>query len=167
MIPTLSERSDLMFPPMRRSKQQLDTKTCETILREEPRGVLSLIGAEGYPYGVPMNFVCLGGTVYFHTALNGHKLDAIKACPKASFCVIDKGEKPDGEWAYYFNSVIVFGTIRIVEDEEEKRLRLRELGLKYFPTAEEVESDINKNADRCHILALEIEHMTGKRVHER
>lgn len=156
-----------MFRPMRRFKQQLTEQECLAILTTEPRGVLSLIGDGGYPYGVPLDFVYDDGCLYFHCALSGHKLDAVKACDKASFCVLDKGRKPDDDWAYYFNSVIVFGRIRIVEDNEEKLRRLRQLGLKYFPTADEVEEDVKKNADRCHILALRIEHMTGKRVHER
>lgn len=151
---------------MRRVKQQLSRQECETILYTEPRGVLSVISG-AYPYGVPMNFVYADNRLWFHCALSGQKLDAIRACGKASFCVLDKGQKPDDDWAYYFNSVIVFGTIRIVQDEDEKLRRLRQLGLKYFPSAAEVESDIRKNAARCHILELEIKNMTGKRVHER
>ena len=152
---------------MRRFKQQLTDDECLSILRREPRGVLSLCGDDGYPYGVPMNYVYDEGCLYFHCALSGHKLDALTACDKASFCVLDKGEKPDDDWAYYFNSVIVFGRITVVDDEAKKLDRLRKLGLKYFPTAVEVDEDIRKNAARCHILCLKIEHMTGKRVHER
>ena len=156
-----------MFRPMRRMKQQLSDEECARILQAAPRGVLSLIGDGGCPYGVPMNFVFADNALFFHSALSGHKLDAIKACAKASFTVLDNGEKPADDWAYYFNSVIVFGSIRIIEDEAEKHLRLHQLGSKYFPSAEEVDEDIRKNADRCHILALEIAHMTGKHVHER
>ena len=156
-----------MFRPLRRRRQQLSQTECERILAEEPRGVLSVIGDDGYPYGVPWNFIYADNRIFFHSALEGHKLDAVRADPKASFCVLDKGEKPDDDWAYFFNSVIVFGNIRIVEDEAEKLLRLRQLGMKYFPSADEVEEYIRKNAARCHILALEIGHMTGKRVHER
>ena len=156
-----------MFRPMRRFKQQLTEQECLAILTTEPRGVLSLIGDGGYPYGVPIDFVYDDGCLYFHCALSGHKLDAVKACDKASFFVLDKGRKPDDDWAYYFNSVIVFGRIRIVDDAEEKLNRLRQLGLKYYPSVGEVNEEIRKDADRCHILALTIEHMTGKRVHVR
>ena len=156
-----------MFRPMRRFKQQLTKEECEAILTAQPRGVLSLSGDGGYPYGVPMNFVLCGDAIYFHTALSGHKLDSVRRCDKASFCVLDQGEKPADDWAYYFNSVILFGRIVIVEDEKEKLAALRKLGLKYFPTAGEVEADIKKNADRCHVLRLTVEHMTGKHVHER
>lgn len=152
---------------MRHYKQQLTDDECRSILRREPRGVLSLRGDDGYPYGVPMNFVYDDGCIYFHSALSGHKLDALCACDKASFCVLDQGKKPDDDWAYYFNSVIMFGRIAVVADEAEKHAALTKLGLKYFPTAAEVEEDIRKNAARCHVLRLQIEHMTGKRVHER
>ncbi len=156
-----------MFRPMRRFGQQLPEDDCKKLLLTAPRGVLSVLGDEGYPYGVPMDFVYADDKIFFHTALSGHKLDAINAYEKASFCVLDAGEKPDDDWAYYFNSIILFGRIHVVDDEEEKLLRLRQLGMKYFPTVEEVDEDIRNNAARCHILSMSIEHMTGKRVHER
>ena len=133
-----------MFRPMRRRKQQLTEEECIAILQAAPRGTLSVIGDNGYPYGVPINFVYTDGNLYFHSALTGHKIDAVNACSKASFTVLDNGEKPDDDWAYFFNSVIVFGSIRIVDNESEKLLRLRQLGLKYFPSADEVEEDIEK-----------------------
>lgn len=155
-----------MFRPMRRFRQQLSDDVCLRILSEEKRGVLALAGDDGYPYAVPMNFVFDGEVIYFHSALEGHRMDAISRCDKVSFCVTDRGEKPDDDWAYYVNSVIVFGRLHILEGEEkEKGLRL--LGLKYFPSAEDVEEDLRKNAARCHCLQLQIEHMSGKRVHER
>lgn len=155
-----------MFPKMRRYKQQLEQERCVEILKQEPRGVLALSGQDGYPYAVPMNFVYDDGCLYFHSAVEGHKLDAIRACSKASFCVLDKGVRPDGEWAYYFDSVIVFGKITVVTDEAARQDKLRKLGRKYFPTEEMVEHDLRKNAARALVLKMAIEHLTGKHVHE-
>ena len=45
-----------MFRPMRRKKQEIPKEECIRILTEEKRGVLSVIGDDGYPYGVPMNY---------------------------------------------------------------------------------------------------------------
>ncbi len=156
-----------MFREMRRFKQQLDTEECERILRETPRGTLAVSGDDGYPYTVPLNFVFDGGCLYFHSARSGHKADAARACDKSSFCVLDKGELSDDGWSYFFNSVIVFGRLREITDDTEKEAKLRLLGNKYFPSEEMTESDIRKNASRCTVFELKIEHMTGKRVHER
>jgi nitroimidazol reductase NimA-like FMN-containing flavoprotein (pyridoxamine 5'-phosphate oxidase superfamily) len=80
---------------MRRRKQQLTEEECIAILQAAPRGTLSVIGDNGYPYGVPINFVYADGKLYFHSALTGHKIDAVNSCSKASFTVLDNGEKPD------------------------------------------------------------------------
>ena len=44
-----------MFRKMRRFKQQLSDEECIAGLRSETRGVLSMLGDDGYPYGIPMN----------------------------------------------------------------------------------------------------------------
>ena len=45
-----------MFREMTRKKQLLSQERIVEILKEEKRGVLSVIGDEGYPYGVPVNY---------------------------------------------------------------------------------------------------------------
>ncbi len=156
-----------MFREMRRHKQQLPKETCEQILRTAPRGVLAVLGDGGYPYTVPLDFVYEDGKIYFHSAVTGHKLDAIKASDKCSFCVLDEGEQKPGEWWYYFNSVVAFGRIRRITDEEAMLYALRKLGNKYFPTAEEVEADIARSFSRVAVLELTIEHLSGKHVQEK
>ena len=156
-----------MFRDMRRFRQQLDNEDCERILRGEKRGVLAVSGDMGYPYTVPMNFVYDGGCIYFHSAPQGHKLDALRSCDKASFCVLSEDGVSDDGWSYYVNSVVAFGRLSEISDEADKLEKLRLLGHKYFPTEDMTENDITKNAARCVVLALNIEHMTGKRVHER
>lgn len=86
------------FRPMRRFRQQLPDDVCETILTKAYRGYLSVNGDGGYPYTTPVNFVYENGHVYFHSALQGHKIDALRACPKACFTVIDEPVKEDNDW---------------------------------------------------------------------
>ena len=156
-----------MFRPMRRFKQQLSEEECLEILKTRPRGVLALLGDEGYPYAVPLNYVYEDGKIYFHGAPEGHKADAVRLSGKASFCVMDEGEKKEGDWALWFRSVIVFGKIRILEDREEILRQVLKLGLKYYPTKEEAEDVLKRTADRVACYELTIEHMSGKRVHEK
>lgn len=155
-----------MFRKMRRFKQQLPEEECLDILEKAPRGVLAVLGDEGYPYTVPLNFVYHEGRLYFHTAFEGHKIDAIKNYDKASFCVLNEGYQNPGEWWYYFKSVVAFGKVRIMEDRDEINEKLRLLAMKYMP-AEEIEPDMAKNAHRAGMIELSIEHVTGKRVEEK
>ena len=77
-----------MFREMRRKRQMLSEDDCKIILREGTSGVLALSGDDGYPYAVPLSYVYDGKKIFFHCAKSGHKLDAIRRNPQASFCVI-------------------------------------------------------------------------------
>lgn len=92
-----------MFRPMRRWKQQLSDEDCIAILKNEPRGILSVLGDDGYPYGIPMNhWYCeADGKLYFHGAKTGHKIDAISQCDKVSYCVHDEGYREESVAAAY------------------------------------------------------------------
>ena len=157
----------MTFRPMRRFRQALPEEECFRILKGAYRGFLSVNGEGGYPYTVPINFVFDDGKAYFHCAKEGHKLDAIRACDKASFCVLGEGTQNPGEWWYYFTSVICFGRVRVLEDREEALPRLQELAEKYNPSAADIAADMAKNAPRAEVLEFTIEHMTGKRVQEK
>ena len=162
------ERDQKMFRKMRRFKQELDRQTCIEILLKEKRGVLAVHGDEGYPYALPLDYYYdeENGKIYFHGAGQGHKIDAIARDPRVSFCVYEKGVPDEGGWFLYVRSVIVFGQMRIVTDPQEKLVRARRLGIKYYPDAQSVEEEIRKDGARMTCLELTIDHMTGKRVHE-
>ena len=91
----------IVFRNMRRFKQQITEEECREVLRNAKRGVLSLLGEDGYPYGLPINhWYCEeDGKLYFHGAKEGHKIEAIRKCDKASFCAYDEGYRKEGEWA--------------------------------------------------------------------
>ena len=156
-----------MFREMRRFKQQISQEDCIRILKEQPRGVLSMIGDDGYPYGIPMNHLYMDdGHIYFHGAKEGHKIDAISKCDKVSYCVYDEGFRRDGEWALNINSVVVFGRIRIVEDEDKKREICIQLVKKFTDDEEFLEKELRNAYPRVNCLEIIPEHMTGKLVNE-
>ena len=157
-----------MFREMLRKKQQLTQEACIEILKKEPRGVLSVLGDDGYPYGMPMNhYYCEeDGNIYFHSGKNGHRVDALKHCDKASFCVYDGGFRREGEWALNISSVIVFGRIEMIEDQEKIYKIARLLSYKFTNDEEYIEREIQKSGPGTMMFALVPEHMTGKLVKE-
>ena len=118
-----------MFRQLTRKKQSLPTFRIVEILKKEKRGVLSVLGDNGYPYGLPINYWYNeeNGRLYFHSGKKGHKNDAIAVNNKVSFCVMDEGYRNEGEWALNISSVIIFGKIQIVESFEEAMKRLEEV----------------------------------------
>ena len=152
---------------MRRSKQQLSPDEAVAILERNTAGVLAVSGDDGYPYAVPLSYVYADGKIYFHSALAGHKIDALEASDKVSFCVVDADDVVPSEYTTYYRSVIAFGRARILRDEQEKMAALRMLGEKYNPgQPEALAAEIAHGFARLHMIELTIEHLTGKQAKE-
>ena len=157
-----------MFRPMRRILQQISEEECLRILQEEKRGILSMYGENGYPYGIPMNhwYNPEDGKLYFHGAKTGHKLDALARDNRVSYCVHDAGYRKEGEWALNISSVVVFGRISLVTDEGRAREICACLCRKFTDDEEYVEKELKNALPRVQCLELCIDHMTGKLVNE-
>ena len=148
---------------MRRKRQQLSNEESIGLLQEATAGTLALLGDGGYPYAVPLSYVYANGHLYFHSSLSGHKIDAIRNCAKASFCVIAQDQVKPQEYTTYFRSVIAFGNIHIVEDPEEKLAIARLLGNRYNPHQDEaLQRELDHGLSRMLALRFDIEHLTGK-----
>ena len=160
-----------MFRAMRRAAQQIPEEECRQVLENAKTGVLGVIGDDGYPYTVPLNFVYQRGnegslgTIGFHCAKTGHKIDAIRGCDRVSFTVIDRDEVMPRERTTKYRSVIAFGRARFVEGEENLRRAANAVGAKYSAGFEdlymaETEECIARDVLCC--VEIEIEYMTGK-----
>ncbi len=157
------------FREIVRKKQTLGAGECIRILKEQKRGVLAVLGDGGYPYAMPMNhFYCEeDGHIYFHGGKSGHKIDALKACDKVSFCVYDEGFREEGEWHLNIRSVIVFGRMRAVTDNDKAMELCRQLSYKFTQDESYIENEVLHSGPGTLVLELIPEHMTGKLVHER
>lgn len=151
------------FPQMRRKGQQLTQEETVDILLKATSGVLALHGAGGYPYAVPLSYVYDDGRLYFHSALAGHKIEAIKNCARASFCVVDQDDVIPEKYTTLYRSVIAFGQIHIVDNESEKLRAARMLGNRYNPNNDEaLQKELQQGFNRMLVLCFDIEHLTGK-----
>lgn len=157
-----------MFRELARKKQRLTQEECIELLKAQPRGVLSVISDDGYPYGLPIDYWYNeeDGCIYFHSGKFGHKIDAMKKCDKVSFCVCDEGYREEGEWFLRIKSVIVFGRIRFVEDHQQAIELTRQLSYKYTQDSAYIEDEIRTSGANTLCFALVPEHISGKRVKE-
>ena len=157
-----------MFREMRRFKQQITKEECVQILKEQPRGVLSVLGDDDYPYGIPLDHYYCDGKLIFHCAKTGHKLDAVRKHDKVSYCVMDEGFRKEGDWALNIKSVVVFGRIRVVDDaEDELRVKIATGLCRKFTNDEAfLQKELTNALPRAAFLELTPEHMTGKLVNE-
>ena len=157
-----------MFREMRRKRQLLSQEAIQKVLYQGTSGVLAVSGDDAYPYAFPLIYVYDGEKIYFHSAKSGHKIDAVSQNPRASFCVIDQDQIVPEEYTTYFRSVIVFGRMRVIEDEAEMRKAIEKLSIKYAPEDTTTSRDraIRREWDSLCMLELNIDHMTGKEAVE-
>lgn len=157
-----------MFREMRRKNQQLGASEIDGILTRATSGVLALTGDGGYPYALPISYVYHNESLFFHSAKSGHKLDAVKGNPKASFCVIAEDNVIPEKYTTYYKSVIAFGRVSVLENEAEKRNALLLLAEKYNPNGnrKDMLSEIEKSFGHTAVLEFKIEHITGKKAKE-
>ena len=158
-----------MFRELTRKNKQISTEECISVLKSGTRGVLSVLGDDEYPYGMPMNhwYNEEDGSIYFHCGtMAGHRLDALKKHDKVSFCVYDRGYRNEGEWAWNVKSIIVFGRMEILDDMEKIIEITTKLSRKFTQDEEYIRKEIEQHSHRTLLLKLTPEHICGKLVNE-
>lgn len=152
---------------MRRKRQQLSRAETEAVLTRGTSGVLALTDGEGWPYAVPLSYVYAEGKLYFHSAREGHKLEAAAACGRASFCVVDQDQVVPQEYTTYFRSAIAFGPIRVLEGKDETMAALALLAERFNPGDRAgFQRECGKGLDKLVMLELDVERLTGKEAIE-
>ena len=157
-----------MFRELTRKKNEISVQECIALLNKETRGVLSVFGDNGYPYGMPMNhwYNEEDGCIYFHCGKVGHRLDALKRDNKVSFCVYDRGVRSEGEWAFRVKSVIVFGIIDILDDQDTITDITTKLSHKFTADDTYIQEEIARSGKNTLLLRLKPQYMCGKQVTE-
>ena len=151
---------------MRRFKQLLDEQATKEILNHATNGVLSLVDSDGEPYGVPISYAYDGDrSIYFHSAVKGHKIECIEAESRCSFCVVAQDLIVPDEFTTYFRSVIVKGTVHTVIDRDDMIQGLLLLCAKYSPGIDP-DAEISKCINHVSVLRLDIDSLTGKEAIE-
>ena len=148
--------------PMRRSDRAIPDSEAKALLEQGEYGVLSTASADGQTYGVPVSYAYTGEAIYFHCALEGHKLDNLDSNQRVSFCVVGQTQVLPDKFGTHYESVIVFGKALEVTGDE-KHTGLLELLMKYSPDfIEKGERYINGDGPKARVYKITIESMTGK-----
>lgn len=152
-----------MFEEIRRKDRILENELAIRLLEEGEYGYLAMAGVNGYGYGIPISFVKEGNTLYYHCASEGYKLECLRENPKVSFTVVGKTRVDPRKFTTAYESVIVFGTMRMNLPEDERRFALRLFTQKYCSDFKDIgEKYIASSFLRTNILRLDMEHISGK-----
>ena len=159
----MEKEKSMEFRPVRRQDRLLEEERARHLLEQGEYGVLSMHGANGYGYGIPLSYVAEAQHLYFHGAPEGFKLDSLRGDNRVSFCVVGATQVIPRQFTTAYESVLVFGRITVVTDDTERVHALRQLSAKYSPEYPQLaEKYIGVSLHRTTILRLDIEHLSGK-----
>lgn len=151
---------------MRRNDRQMADDKALQLLTGAEYGILTTIGEDGYPYGVPISFAYREGYLYFHCATEGKKLRNIAFNPKIQFVVVGDTEVLDSKFSTNYESVMAFGLAEEICEPDEKIKALMLLVEKYSPGFEMPgEAYAKRSGHQTRIIRMKIEHITGKERH--
>ncbi len=151
-----------MFREIRANKKQLTDSEMIEVLDKAEYGILSTIGEDGYPYGVPVNFVYKDGNIYFHCDIEGHKVDNLTYNNKVSFCAVTDVEVLAKEFNTKFKSVVAFGEAKEVEGDEKIQafmLILEKFSKEFLESGKKY---VEASGHKAKIYRIEVEHMRAK-----
>jgi uncharacterized protein len=147
---------------IRRADRAIPESAAKEILQKGEYGILSTVDVDGQPYGVPVSYSYTEDVIYFHCAVEGHKVENLSSNNKVSFCVVGKTEVLPAQFATKYESAIVFGEAFELKDDEKYK-GLLELLKKYSSGSMEkglryIESDGSKTR----VYKINVESITGK-----
>lgn len=149
---------------MRRKEKLMTSEETITILEQGEYGHLATVGQDGYPYSVPLNYAYSEGSIYFHSAKTGHKVDNMRFSDMASFTVVGNYQVFPERFDTEYDSVVVFGKVSEVIIEEEVKKGLWMLINKYSRDYQDKGTEyVEKAWDKLSVFRLEIQEMTGKK----
>lgn len=147
---------------LRRKDRTVERSETITLLAKGEYGILSTVGNDGQPYGVPLNYVYMNNAIYFHCARVGHKLENIAHNPSVAFCVVGRTNVLPAEFSTDYECAMVFGVASEVQGAEWNDALLWLLE-KYSPAfMEEGQIEIAKNAKVTKVIKIDIDHISGK-----
>ena len=157
-------------PQLRRADRAMPEQQASAMLERGFSGQLATIGADGYPYCIPLLYIWMDGELYVHTgSASGHLRANIECEPRICFEI----DEPDQVFDYgrfecdsglAYQSVIVFGKIRIAEDSAVKQRFCEALMAKYGKPDSDRPKGFFPRIDMITVYAIAVERMTGKEM---
>lgn len=148
---------------MRRTDRERDKSFALEVIDQCEYGVAAFSAGGEAPYCIPLSLVRVGDELYFHCAMEGHKLDLLRADPKVCVSFVSSNTAAKDSFTTYFKSTVVVGSAYEVVDEAAKIQALRALCLKLTPTnMDNFDRAIEKSLSRTGVWGIHMEQVTGK-----
>ena len=149
---------------MRRTDKEITDRAIMQRIIEQCQVCRLGLAHENIPYVLPVSFGYADGTLYFHTACEGRKIEFLTANP--TVCVefehdvrLVPHDTSPCKWTFSFQSVIGYGRVHELTDAASKAAGLNQIMRHY--SGREWPMD-GENLDSIRVWKVAIEHLTGK-----
>jgi len=155
-------------PQMRRTDRLMSDEEALQMLATSFCARLATVGVDGWPYVVPLLYVWMDQRVFIHrTSSGGHLAENLKANPRVCLEIDAPGEvfaygRYECDTGLAYTSVIAFGSMRIVEDLEQKTRFCIELMRKYADASWERPQRFFPRLGEIDVYEMTIDRLTGK-----
>ena len=155
-------------PQIRRADKLMPEDRCHEMIAHAYCGRLASVGPDGWPYIVPLLYVWMNGEIWVHnTHARGHLRTNVDHDSRVSFEVDEPGEvfaygRFECDTSVAYRSIIAFGRIRVVEDQDQKKAFFDAFMEKYSDPAWDRPRGFYPRLDQVTVYAISVERMTGK-----
>lgn len=171
---------------MRRKDREMTKAFGLEVIDKSKYGVISMIDEDNEPYGIPLSIVRDENNLYFHSAMGGEKVEIFEENPKVSIAFVGETKIPENYteeeldeivkdeskavlliskvFTTEYESAVVTGKVKLVEDEEEKIKAMRLICEKYTKTKMDYfDMAIKAGLKRTNVYRIDIEEINAKR----
>ena len=148
---------------MRRQDLALALEETLVIIDETQYAVLCLTDPDGQPYGLPMDYVRRGDSLYFHGSQQGRKIDAMKSNSRVCAVIVGETKIIPARFGREYKTAIVEGKVELINDPEVKRQVMTWVVERKSPdNIEKGKFVIEKMLDRVLVYKMHMEKVSGK-----
>ena len=148
---------------MRRSDREKPKEFALALVDKSGYSVMATVSPDGSPYCIPLSFAREGEWLYFHSALEGHKIDNLRHNNKVCISCVGEQRAVPGEFALEYESAVVYGTALEVTDREEKTRILAFIGRRFAPDSMAgFDKYTEQRIDVTAVWKIHIDELSGK-----
>lgn len=148
---------------LRRKDREQSREFAYEVLGKCEYATISMVDLDGNPYCIPITIANDENYVYFHSAMEGSKVEILKKNPKVCLSCVGDTKVPDGKFTTLFQSAVVRGSAIEVTAPNEKIEALRLLCQRHTPAnMDDFDNAIERSLARTAIYKISIDDITGK-----
>ena len=148
---------------MRRKDRELPREEALDIVDNCAYAVMATVNPDGTPYCIPLSLVWEGELLYFHSALEGHKIDNLKVRNRVCICCVGAIKPIPGVFSIGYESAVISGPAFQVTDREEMIHALTLISKRYTPAnMAAFDKAIEKQLGSTGVWKIRIEEISGK-----